>query len=284
MLIDEMHYEFKLLFNNIDSQDDRILEKWEIDQYLNMAIRLKFIEKYVPSKLNKNSFESVQKRISELETLHIKSPEKQPGLVPFNLGGGRYELMMDSLGNNVNTEYYRVAFPTKIYLDISKNGCVSKMIEGQIVEIDDRKTKYTEPSFKWKRASCNFGMSTYKFPHTTSSIGDPDFTINLFPSSRFNHDKLNSLYIDTNDMNNVSQFKVDKVYVSYLRYPNRVFSGGYDHIDQYSNDTDAQIHCDLPEWLHSEIIRSAVKLAKTASLNQLGFQLDSEQVTLDKLI
>ena len=78
---------------------------------------------------------------------------------------------------------------------------------------------------------------------------------------RYNNDQLQSLYLDTTDMYGVSQFDVVNAYISYIKYPNRVFIGGYNHIDKHSTSTSLPIHCDIDEGFHQDIVEIAVKLA-----------------------
>ena len=63
-----------------------------------------------------------------------------------------------------------------------------------------------------------------------------------------------SLYLDGD---------TDKVFISYLKQPNRVFVGGYNHIDGDSISTDAPINCDIDPAFHTEIITIAAKILKT---------------------
>ena len=84
----------------------------------------------------------------------------------------------------------------------------------------------------------------------------------LTVNERFNNDQLQSLYIDTTDINGVQQFDVVDACISYIKYPNRVFIGGYDHIDKQSTLTDPQIQFDIDEAFHEKIVRIAVDLAR----------------------
>lgn len=290
MTINEMHYEFKLQYDKIDAYDRRNLEPWEIDSFLNRAIFLFLISRYDISKSTKRGFETDQKRISDLSSLHIKSPELQPYITPVLIAPGRYEINVSTLGNNINNSYYRYMFLTKAIVEMEKNNC-TKLCEVNLYQIDDRKNTYNEPSWNWCRTLGNFGRSTY--PVSTvdvpaTSQNNPYYNQNLeliTPGAPDLHDLLNdriqSFYLDTTDTNGVSQYTVNKVYISYIKYPNRVFFGGYDHIDGLVDSSAQQIHCDLNDLVHPEVIRLAVGLARKDLQDQAGIQTSAQLIAQD---
>ena len=290
MKIDEMHVEFKFQYDKVDSYDRRNLFPWEIDSFLNRAITLFLKERYDVDKSKKRGFETDQKRISDLATLHIKSPELQPYVVPTSIGNGRYEVNLNQLGNDINGSYYRYLFLTKALVEIEKDNCV-KLCEVTLYQIDDRKNTYNEPSWKWCRSLANFGRSTYTIgvvdvPNTT--VNNPYYNQNLevitpgTPDvSDYLNDRIQSFYIDTTNNNGTPQYTVNKVYLSYIKYPNRVFFGGYNYIDGYVDASSQPIHCDLPDGVHDEIIRIAVNLANNDLKDQAGIQNSARLVAQD---
>jgi len=115
MRVDEMHYNFRLLSDKVDSHDRRNFVPWEVDMLLWLATMSVVKSRYDVSKSTARGFETDQKRITDLSNLHIKSPELQDPLVPTYLGEGRYELNLNELGNNINNGgYYRYMFLTKV--------------------------------------------------------------------------------------------------------------------------------------------------------------------------
>ena len=263
-----MHYQFKLLWDRVDSNDRPDLMPWELDEFLNIAILNFLYSRYSINNPVKLGFETNQNRIDQLAALHIKSPELQPGLVPLNLGNGRYEIALDDLGDNINGQYFRYLFLTKGIIKIKKDNCI-KSITLDLVQSDDSKTKYTEPSWKWNRIMGNFGKSTYPTtPIVSDIVGDKmDFTMNLIDAYNtvnevYNNNRVKSLFLDTTDKKGNSQYEVVEACLSYIKYPNRVFIGGYDHVDKHSSQNTEPIHCDLDEAFHGDIVKLAVELAK----------------------
>jgi hypothetical protein len=290
MRIEEMHYQFDLMLDKVASNDRKNLKPWEKDAYLNNAIILLVKDRYNSDNRDKEGFETNQKRITELENLHIKSPELQPALIPTNLGNGRYELNLDNLGK-INLfgglkHRFRYLFLTKAVANISKDGC-NKKSTIRLVQIDDNKNSYNQPDFVWGRTNANFGRSSYTatFDSSQSNVDDNTVTPILRDiNNQLMTKKLGSLYFDTTDKDGVSQFTIDNVEISYIKYPNRVFVGGYDALDLLSKSTSntSKIDCDLPESMHDEVVRQAVLLALSDLKDQAGAQISAAQVVLDK--
>jgi hypothetical protein len=270
MRIEQAHYQFELLWDRVASNDRPDFMPWEKDEFLNNAQWLFLEDRYQLNKLRKG-FEVDQLTISELSNLHIKSPELQPVVTPINLGNGRYEVRLDDLGNNINGQYFRYLFLTKAEITIIKNGC-SKKVRLKLHQTDDLKTTFNQPDWNHGVIHGQFGKSTFPTPPTPSTtIGDSlDRLADLIENptlvtERFNNDQLQSLYIDTTDVDNVQQFDVTGACISYIKYPNRVFIGGYDHIDKQSTSSTPQIQFDIDEAFHPKIVKIAVDLAKMAN-------------------
>ena len=267
MRIEQAHYQFELLYDRVASNDRPDFMPWEKDEFLNSAQWTFLEQRYKLSKL-RTGFEVDQMTISELSNLHIKSPELQPSITTINLGNGKYEVRLDDLGNNINGQYFRYLFLTKASITIKKGDCTKK-IRLKIHQTDDSKTTFNQPDWDWGTIHGQFGKSTFPSTVTTSpGIADSldrhlDLITNpLTVNERFNNDQLQSLYIDTTDINGIQQFDVIDACVSYIKYPNRVFIGGYDHIDKQSTLTDPQIQFDIDEAFHEKIVRIAVDLAR----------------------
>jgi hypothetical protein len=262
MRIDQMHYNFELGIDRVASNDRPDFMPWEIDEFLNSAI-MEFLKSRYNFNQERRGFEVDQYRISELSNLHIKSPELQPAVTPVNLGNGLYEVRLDSLGNNINGQFFRYLFLTKAIITIRKGDC-DKKITLNLHQTDDLKTVFNQPDWNWGQIHGMFGKSTVTtipVPVPAPNTDSPDFTIDLLPTTRFNNDQLQSLYLDTTDVDGTQQYQVVNACISYIKYPNRVFVGGYDHIDLHSDSSSDPIHCDLDEAFHKDIVDIAVALA-----------------------
>ena len=290
MLIDQMHDEFDLLYDKGDSNDRPNFQPWEKDHFLNQAI-----DKFVKTRYNfdKNvpqgrtgqeiGFESNQFRIDELASLHIKSPELQPEITPVNTVDGVYEFSLNSLGDDIDGQYFRYMFATKIVVKITDGKCV-KYVDAYNFQIDDRKTSFNASSWKWNRATCNFGKSSRIVASilNTNAIS-PDYSINLSTGTgstlTSRNDELKSVYIDSNDRCRKEQFEVLACRISYIKRPNRVCLGNYTNIDQHASNV--PIHCDVDDAFHREIVNIAVSLVTQSIQDQIAAQLADKNVKED---
>lgn len=281
MTIQEMHYEVRLLKDSIDAASRAGLETWEIDSYLNRAIWVFLKQRYGYDFESRRGFETDQARITQLSNLHIKSPELQPAIVPTYIGDGRYELRLNDLGKNINGQYFRYLFLTDGYIVAKKGNCTKKIPISQW-RLDQLKTSLNDSSWLWRRILVNFGRSTFINSHVlpVGSTQDADTTANL-DNNRLNIDELSSLYFDCTNKFDVQEFDIVEVCLSYLKYPNRVFFGGYDHVDKLSNVNTPPIHCDIDEAFHNEIVNIAVGLIREDLQDQLGIQVSTNRVSLD---
>ena len=83
--IEEMHYDFRLKCDRIDSLSQQDFNPAEIDWFLNEAQELLVKSKYSINNAYRAGLEHTQKRIDDLSSILIKHPE-QPDLVPVSLG------------------------------------------------------------------------------------------------------------------------------------------------------------------------------------------------------
>ena len=72
MTVQEMHYEFKLKLNKVDSLDYSNFQVPEIDWYLNEAMNVYMKQKYGIFSSRGAGFETIQKRIDDLRNLVTK--------------------------------------------------------------------------------------------------------------------------------------------------------------------------------------------------------------------
>lgn len=268
MRIEQMHYKFELGMDRVASNDRPDFMPWEIDEYLNSAI-WEFLKDRYKLDETRSAFEVDQFTMSELSNLHIKSPELQPAVTATDLGNGRYEVRLNDLGNNINGQYFRYLFLTKAEITIRKDNCTKK-ITVNLHQTDDDKTYFNQPNYDWGEVLVMFGKSTYiTLPVVSPAVADSmDVTADLMqnptlPTERFDNDQLQSLYLDTTDLQGVQQYEVVNACISYIKYPNRVFIGNYDHIDKHSTSATDPIHCDIDEGFHDDIVKIAVELAKS---------------------
>jgi hypothetical protein len=255
MLINEMHYRFKQELDRVDSNDRPDFLPWEIDAYLYKGILLFVKDRYGVHNKIKEGFESNEMRTENLRNLHIKSPESQAPVVPQLIYDGYYEV-------NLNQLEFRFMFLTDAYIEADKDGCTG-FCDAKQWQTDDVKTTYTQPSFKWRRVLMQLAKS-----NSTTGL---------------NQD-LGSLYFDTRDRYGVPQFTITKAFISYIKYPNEVFFGGYDHINGIYTAGDPQVHCDIDDAFHEEIVSIAVMLAQKDIQDPNGVKLQTAKYQIDRTL
>lgn len=95
MLINEMHFAFKLNVDNIDSLSNQNFRPEEIDWLLNEAQDIFISTRFTTSNSKRVGFENTTQRIDDLSTLVVKYP-LQPAIIP-TLDSGVYEVDLDDL-------------------------------------------------------------------------------------------------------------------------------------------------------------------------------------------
>lgn len=232
MNIQEMHYEFKVRANRLDTQHYQDLNPYTIDSLLNNA-QMYFMEHY--AYVSRLPFESIQSRIDMLSNLVIGYPE-QPELNPVLIDSSSvttYELKLENLK-------YDYAHLVRAYVN-SNCGVVNI----KLIPINNLNRMLTDalqkPSAKWRRL-----LATIR---KTSDDVNPSLYIYSEPS-----------------------LIVQGVRLEYIKNPKEVFYGGYNSIkydtciassgincQQYYNVSTQPVDCEISETYHSLIVDIAVR-------------------------
>ena len=248
MNIDQMQYNFKLEKNKVDSLANMDFIPVEIDAYINKSIWFFLKSRYKINSSNKG-FETNQDRITKLSNLHIKSPELQIGLVPTQVtADGVYKIELKDLA-------YEYLFLTKAVVHTQKGTCINKKVRVKLHQTDDLDTLYSSPSFKWNIVNAQFGKAE---------------------SGTATNTEKSALYLYTEENSTIPL-----IYIDYIKYPNRVFFGGYNHIDGHSTSTDPKINCDIDAAFHDEIVRQAVLFVTEDLGDAQVVQIKNKQIILD---
>lgn len=195
--IRELHYEFKLQYNKLDSNHKKDLSPLEIDSLLNYA-QWEYIEIFYSGenvKKYKLGFEVTQQRIDMLSNLVIG--KKQPSLIPDNiLANNCYEFYLDTTEGQLVEEYIhfvRASVQTNcgvINVEVERHNDLNMLLCDT----------YKKPSKKWKRLIAVIEASTN--PNVESS-----------------------LYVYSED-----DFIIESLNLEYLKKPRDVFFGGYNSV------------------------------------------------------
>lgn len=145
MIIEQMHYQFKLQANQQDTLRERDFTPLEIDTFLQIAIDKITNTYYGGNNPLQAGFEQIQKITDELRTLVVNSPSVQPPITPYLGRDGIYSFNL----SNLDYDYYRY-----IRAFARAKNCDSD-ISVSIVEHDDLNSLLrnynTKPSLQWRR-------------------------------------------------------------------------------------------------------------------------------------
>ena len=137
MIPAELHYQFKLNLDRVDSLANPDLNPAEIDWLLNEA-QLIFVKQRMGMNNQKRSgFETSQKRIDDLGNLVIKFP-LQPALTPTEVSPGVFEI---SLQNTL----YSYMFLLDAWVDVEIETDCLKKTPLKFVQHDDFTETFRDP-------------------------------------------------------------------------------------------------------------------------------------------
>jgi hypothetical protein len=230
MTIQEMHYSFKLKTDKVDSLNVDSFNDAEIDWILNYAIDVFVKQRYGVTNNKQTGLEVTQKRIDDLKSLHKKEHEILTSQVKPNLYSANLSQIVNPSSQIITDDYW---FTTRLRVDIKKGTCV-KNIGVKLVQTDDLNEalsyKFYKPDFNWGRVLA---------------------TINLDWNEQDD-----SIYLYTDG------FEVLKVFIDYVKRPNKVWLGTYTTLKgDLVPMVNTPIDCDLSDSTHEEITTLAASLA-----------------------
>ena len=299
MDVREMHYEFKLKLNKIDSNDYSNIIIPEVDWYLNEAQDIFVKQRYGISNAKRQGFEVTQKRIDDLKMLVVKG-FIPPAPIISQADTNTYEICLP--------ENYLFLIRSKV--DISKldGSCPMKMDVGIIqVQHDDLNNitgdPFYSPSYEWEevpavfmgpevgwQACCEDTASNY----TPGCITDPNCTCNPVicmmitgvpaggapdspPNARC---PLGRFIMYTDGTFGIMNAKLD-----YIRKPQLISygSGVSGASYNYPSGVVAPLlqHCELSIHTHREIVDIAVQIA-SGDLDHPNFQVKALKTQLNE--
>ena len=255
MNIQELHYSFNLKVDKIDSLDVDSFNDVERDWILNYAIDVFVKQRYGITNNKQYGFETITKRRDDLRSLHKKEFEIIPVLYKTNLYEAPLNNIINPKTNTLPKDYW---FCTRLRADIKKLECV-KNVEVKETQTDDLnsglKYNFYKPSFKWGRILSTFNDDTLDNKNPDEILG--------------------SVFLHTDG------FSVEKVYIDYVKKPNKVWIGTYNSLDgKYIVGTTIPVQCDLPDHTHEELTTLAASLALSLISDpnfQILRQLDIEK-------
>jgi hypothetical protein len=221
MTVQEMHNEFKISMDKVDSSAYPEFLDWEIDYYLNEAQDRFIKNRFGRNNLYVRGFEEIQKRTDDLKAL-VVSKYCSIGTTPYyGLGGSFvYRAELDSLFDDVNrtqTSSVDYMLYVKAAAETSKAKCPNKWHKVKLVQHDDLSSISGDP----------FNKPSAERPVIFFEDGD--------------------IFIWSGQDSEVSNFLV-----TFVKRPTQINIGTY--------NSNPVTNCELSEYTHKEIVQYAVKI------------------------
>ena len=248
MTIQDMHWDFKIKLNKVDSSDFPNFQIPEIDWLLNEAQILFLKQRYGINNQKRLGFEVSQKRIDDLRELVVKDR-----VLPAALSA--------TVANQYISEVpdgYAFLVRATVQAQVGEEPivCPSKEITAIQVQHDDLSSvlndPFYSPSYKWGEIPMVFGTQV-------NAVGPPTTY----------HQKKIYTYTD-------GTFMITAVNIDYLRMPTRVAfpsgvpGGSYTMPD--GTAIIANVDSQLPVSTHEEVVDIAVQLA-AGDIDHPGYQV-----------
>lgn len=243
MNVKEMHYDLSLRIDKIDSLHYENILHPERDVYLNRAQITLIKQKYGINNTYLLGFEENQKRIEDLKVLVVKSCDNSA--LCQNPISATYSDPVNGIYtfnlDDISKGKYMVHIAN--YIKARKDRCEIDIVP-KITQHDDLYNSLVDhnykPSFEWMYLPIVFSE--------------------------------NYIYAYTNN-----EFTISKMYIDYLRYPVDIRYGNYN--DENGNLI-PESNCELPDYIHHEILDLAEALIKkdlenpTVELSYKNLQLN----------
>lgn len=191
MTIQEVHYQFKLNLDRVDSLANPDFNPAEIDFFLNEAQLIFVKQRMGTTNAKRSGFETSQKRIDDLGNLVVKFP-LQPYIVPVLVSPGVYEV-------DTTTTTLQYLYLINAYAIVQKEDCEIR-IPLKFVQHDDINDALRDPFNKDSKE-----FIPYNVGRNSANTGT-------------------SLYI-------YSTQNIIGVSLEYVKYPKRVSFGNYTYLD-----------------------------------------------------
>jgi len=176
MNIQQMHYDFKMKLNKVDSNRYKNMKIPEIDWKLNEAQHLFIALIAEPRMKTYLGFETSQRTIDDIASIVVNSKGLQLSLLPT----------IDYVVALLPEDYMYYISTDKLYASTDK--CKRKELMTHVIQHDDRanKQEFYKPSFKWRETNIRFFHAGIKI-FTNSEFTVDSFSINYIRKPAYMH-------------------------------------------------------------------------------------------------
>jgi hypothetical protein len=252
MTIEELHVDFKIKYDKLDSNaNPNLTQTPHVDWLLNSAQTRLVKQRITGLNTHLSGFEQSQKRVEDLGSLVIRG---QSFLVKTVTANSLYRIDYKDV-YTTNPVFYLL----RVNADLSDGSCTKISNRGQQVQHDDLNRILDDP----------FAKPDFSFGDYVYLIGKDPVPIN---------EESRSIYFHTDS------FAVTAIRLDYIKKPNRISMGGYNY--PYQDASGAFVaaiktECELPEHMHDELTSEAVKLAteivQSPSYNSKNMEIQTEE-------
>lgn len=175
MSVKNMHYDFKMKFNKVDSQSNRNFLVPEIDWWLNEGARL-FVNMIAEPRLKKQlGFETNQRTIDDIRSIVVTPDEK--------VDANWLAVTNDSIALPENYLHF-----IKGNVRITKGTCIKVKARVHIQQHDDEfeESSFYSSSFEWRNVNALFYDGGLRF-FTDGTFTINDFCINYIRKMTYMH-------------------------------------------------------------------------------------------------
>jgi len=267
MTIGEMHIDFKLELDKTSNLDNPAFEPEEIDAWLNKSIRKFSKTRYSGINIKRESFEQTQKRIDDLRTLVVETD------LPCIPGGSKKNCYIADLDDLEDPYWFALSEEVIIaYLSLKDTAEIvapTALVVGSTYLVVNDDVVFGE-----EEDEVTLTPGTYFIAEDTEHTGDGSVIKvtdslqgvvqctadsyrahidNPYSSHILHYEEASPLRLFIGNIVELitdGSYGVLKYYLRYLRAPAVV--------DSLSVE---QVHCDLPEHTHDEIVKLAVSMA-----------------------
>lgn len=248
MTVQEMHYDFKMKLNKIDSEQYRNLLVPEVDWLLNEAQEFFIKSVAFPRVPNHLGFETTQRTIDDIRSIVIENEVLRidTDSSDSNPTGSYGKQKVFTLPNN-----YLFFISAKVR--VTKPQCGSKEVQLLIKQHDDKfeESPFDNSSFEWGDINATFDSKGLRV-YSDGTFDIENVKLNYIKQPAYIH--------------NAADFKPSKSY--------KISSEGITLTDRQN--------CELPIQTHREIVDIAVMLA-SSNLDMQNFQIKQAKLNLNQL-
>lgn len=227
MIIEEMHYDFKVKIDKVDSLVRDDFNVVEIDWLLNEAQEVFVKQRYGGNNPHRTGFEETQKRIEDLANLVIRWPEQIGVSATATSDADIKEVEINAV-----TLLYDPLFILRTFANVVDPVCGTTIVSLRPMQLDDLNYGLKDP---FNKPSADNGYLYTLGKNTDGDVGEYSMFIHIPTGAT-----------------------ITDVRVEYLKKPKQMSSGGYTYID---NTVYAQTDCELSPHTHREIVDIAVDIA-----------------------